>query len=74
MQVVDTSSLSKSEKEGPSVDIDVERAKRLEERNISEAEVAAALAAPAARDKRDRKPRVDYAKLSKGGGRRYTLY
>ena len=74
MQVVDTSSLSKSEKEGPSVDIDVERAKRLEERNISADEQAAAIAAPAARDKRDRKPRVDYARLAKGGGRRYTLY
>ena len=62
-------------KAGPKVDRAVVAAQRMENLNISEEERAAALAAPAARDKRERAPRVDYAKLARGGGRRtYTLY
>ena len=72
---VRASAVKTSQKTGAKIDIAVERAKRLESRNISEEEQAAALAAPAARDKRERAPRVDYAKLARGGGRRvYTLY
>ena len=59
---------------GPKVDKQVVAAQRMEARNISEEEQAAALAAPAARDKRERAPRVDYAKLARGSGRIYTLY
>ena len=47
------------------VDIPVVRVKRMEARNISEAEQEVALAAPA-RSKRDRAPRVDYKALAKG--------
>ena len=50
---------------GSKVNIRVERAKRLEALNISEAEQAAALAAPA-RPKRERSKKVDYLALSKG--------
>lgn len=50
---------------GKKVDVKVERAKKLEARNISEEEQAAALAAPA-RPKRERVKRVDYLALSKG--------
>jgi hypothetical protein len=45
------------------VNIPVARAKRLESRNISEEEQAAALAAPA---RAKRAPRVDYKKLAAG--------
>jgi hypothetical protein len=50
---------------GSKVNIRVERAKRLEALNISEAEQAAALAAPV-RPKRERSKKVDYLALSKG--------
>ncbi len=50
-------------KKGPRVNVRVERAKRMEARNISEAEQKAALAAPA-RPRRQRAARVDYEKLS----------
>jgi hypothetical protein len=51
--------------EGPRVDKKVVRAQRMEARNISEAEVNEALAAPA-RERRERAPRVDYKKLASG--------
>jgi hypothetical protein len=60
-------------KEGLKVSVPVERAKRLEARNISEEEQAAALAAPA-RPRSERAVRRDYAAMAKGGGRVYTLY
>lgn len=50
----------------PRVDKKVVAAQNAEFRNVTEAEQQAALEAPAARDKRDRKPRVDYAKLARG--------
>ena len=58
----------KKKEAGPKVDRKVVSAQRLENRNISPRERAEALAAPA-RPKRERKPRVDYAKLA-GKGRR----
>ena len=48
---------------GKKVDVKVERAKKLEARNISEEEQAAALAAPA-QPRRARAKKVDYAKLA----------
>ena len=49
----------------------MERAKRLEARNITEEEQEMALAAPAAREKRDRAPRIDYKALAtRGRGKR----
>ena len=50
----------------PRVDKKVVAAQNAEFRNVTEAEQQAALAAPAAREKRDRAPRVDYAKLARG--------
>ena len=47
------------------VNVKVERAKKLEARNISEEDQAAALVAPA-RPRRARAKRVDYKALSKG--------
>jgi hypothetical protein len=74
LKAVDVDRVKASEKKGPKIDIAVERAKRMEARNISEEEQAAALAAPA-RPRSERAPRVDYAAMAKGGGRRvYTLY
>ena len=74
LKVVDVDRLKASEKKGPKIDIAVERAKRLEARNISEEEQAAALAAPA-RPRSERAVRRDYAAMAKGSGRRvYTLY
>jgi len=52
---------------GEKVDVKVERAKKLETRNISVEEQATALSAPA-RPKRERAKKVDYALLSKGLG------
>lgn len=54
---------------GPKIDRRVVAAQAAEYRNISGPEQAAALAAPA-RAKRERAPRVDYAALARGGGRR----
>jgi len=51
--------------ENVNVSVKVERAKKLEARNISEEEQAAALVAPA-RPRRERAKRVDYKALSKG--------
>lgn len=77
LKVVDMERLQSgqtSRSSGKKVDVAVERAKRMEARNISEEEQAAALAAPA-RPRRERAARVDYAALVKGSGRRtYTLY
>ena len=53
---------------GPKVDVAVERAKRMERRNISQAENEAALAAPA-RPRGERAKKVDYAAMAKGSGR-----
>ena len=64
LQVVDKA-LRSAAPEGPRVDKAVVRAQRLESRNISDAEVKEALAAPA-RERRDRAPRVDYKKLAAG--------
>jgi hypothetical protein len=58
-------SLKSTPAAGEKVDVKVERAKKLEALNISEAEQAAALAAPA-RPKRERSKKVDYLALSKG--------
>ena len=69
LQVV-KKALGQPKEAGPKINKKVVAAQRMEALNISPAEVAAALAAPAARDKRDRKPRVDYAALAtKGRGR-----
>jgi hypothetical protein len=55
-------------KAGPKVDRKVVAARRMENLNISPAERAAALAAPA-RPRRERAARVDYAALARGNGR-----
>jgi hypothetical protein len=74
LKVVDVDRVKASEKKGPKIDIAVERAKRLEARNISEEEQAAALAAPA-RPRSERAVRRDYAAMARGSGRRtYTLF
>ena len=73
LQVV-KKALGQPKEAGPKVDKKVVAAQRMEAREISEEEQAAALAAPA-RPRRERAARVDYAALAKGGGRRtYTLY
>jgi hypothetical protein len=70
LQVV-KKALGQSQQAGPKIDKAVVAAQTAFAREISEEEQAANLAAPA-REKRATK--VDYLKLSKGGGRRYTLY
>jgi hypothetical protein len=70
---VDRVKSASGEKKGSKIDIAVERAKRLEARNISEEEQAAALAAPA-RPRSERAVRRDYAAMARGSGRVYTLF
>ena len=63
LKIVKTALNAREKPAGPKVDVKVERAKKMEARNISEDEQAAALAAPA-RPRRERAARVDYAKLA----------
>lgn len=65
LKVVDVGMLQRSMRKGQKVDVAVERAKRMEARNISPAENAAALAAPA-QPRRERAKKVDYAAMAKG--------
>ena len=75
LKVVDMERLQSGPRQtqGEKVDVAVERAKRMEARNISEEDQAAAIAAPA-RPRRERAVRRDYAAMARGGGRVYTLY
>ena len=66
MRIVDGSALARSDKRGDKVDISIERAKAALNRDISENELAANLAAPA-RPKSQRAPKVAYAAPKKAG-------